>query len=104
MDYFQMIPILALMIYILYLSYYYAAPMFYLRVLLLIAYKKYRCKEIQFTEEKVSVRYIRDGEECVIEQPLGVSLDSRFFVFSTCSVLREMLRALRKGEYNAGGI
>ena len=38
---FQMIPILTLLAYFLYLTYYYAAPMFWLRVLMLIAYKTF---------------------------------------------------------------
>ena len=93
---FQMIPILTLLAYFLYLTYYYAAPMFWLRVLMLIAYKKYHCTEVRFTEETISIRLLRDGAETVLEQPLGVELESRFFVMTACSVVRKLLRDLRK--------
>ena len=94
---FQMIPLSALLVYFLYLAYYIAAPMFYLRVLLLIAYKKYRCREIRFTEEAISVNLTKDGEEITIERPLGVELESRFFPMTACSVMRGILKDLRNG-------
>ena len=94
---FQMIPLSALLVYFLYLAYYIAAPMFYLRVLLLIAYKKYRCREIRFTEEAIAVKLTKDGEEYTIERPLGVELESRFFPMTACSVMRGILKDLRNG-------
>ena len=94
---FQMIPLSALLVYFLYLAYYIAAPMFCLRVLLLIAYKKYRCREIRFTEEAITVKLTKDGEEITIERPLGVELESRFFPMTACSVMRGILKDLRKG-------
>ena len=97
MEIFQIIPIAALIVYFLYLSYYYAAPMFWLRVLLLIAYKKYRCREIRFTEDAITVTLTRDGEEHRMVRPLGVELESRFFPMTACSVMRGILRDLRKG-------
>ena len=96
MEIFQIIPIAALIVYFLYLSYYYAAPMFWLRVLLLIAYKKYRCTEVRIGEETVTARYPKDGGEGVIEQPIGEDLVSRFFAMSLCSALRAVLAELRK--------
>lgn len=94
---FQMIPLSALLVYFLYLSYYIAVPMFFLRVLLLIAYKKHRCKEIRFTEDAITVTLTRDGEEHTIVRPLGVELESRFFPMTACSVMRGILKDLRKG-------
>ena len=96
MDIFQMIPILALTGYFFYLTYYYAAPMFYLKILLFVAHKKYHCREITFTEEKVSVKIEKDGEERTFEHPLGVELESRFFASSLCSVFRKVLSEIRK--------
>lgn len=94
---FQMIPLSALLVYFLYLSYYIAAPMFFLRVLLLIAYKKYRCREIRFTEDAITVTLTRDGEEHRMVRPLGVELESRFFPMTACSVMRGILKDLRNG-------
>ena len=94
---FQMIPLSALLVYFLYLSYYIAVPMFFLRVLLLIAYKKYRCREIRFTEDAITVTLTRDGEEHTIVRPLGVELESRFFPMTACSGMRGILKDLRKG-------
>ena len=101
MEALQVMMVFSLLAYFLYLTYYYAAPMFWLRVLMFVAYKKYRCSEVRFTEETISVRFTRAGEESSIEQPLGVELESRFFVITACSVLRGMLRelsVLRKTE------
>ncbi len=94
---FQMIPLSALLVYFLYLSYYIAVPMFFLRVLLLIAYKKYRCSEIRFTEDSIMVKLSKGGEDRIIERPLGVELESRFFPMTACSVMRGILKDLRKG-------
>ena len=71
--------------------------MFFLRVLLLIAYKKYRCREIRFTEDAITVTLTRDGEEHRMVRPLGVELESRFFPMTACSVMRGILKDLRKG-------
>ena len=104
MDVFQMIPILALTGYFFYLTYYYAAPMFYLKVLLFFAHRKYRCREIRFTEEKVTVKIEINGEERTFEQPLGIELESRFFASTLCTVFRKVLsdiRRYRKGETDA---
>ena len=94
---FQMIPLSALLVYFLYLVYYIAAPMFYLRVLLLIAYKKYRCREIRFTEEAITVKLLKDGQEYTLERPVGVELESRFFPMTACTVMRGNLKDLRNG-------
>ncbi len=96
MEYLQIIPLATLASYFLYLTYYYAAPMFWLRVLLLLAYKKHHCKEVVFSETSITVKYVKDGVECVLEEPIGVELDSRFFVSTACSVLSGILKTLRK--------
>lgn len=94
--FFQVMPIFTLLAYFLYLSYYYAAPMFWLRVLMFIGYKKYRCTEIHITEENILVKYSQDGEEREVRHELGVDLSSRFFVMTACSVLRGIFRQMRR--------
>ena len=81
MDYFQLIPLLILAGYFCYLTYYIAAPMFYLRVLLFIAYKKFCCSEVRFGEEKITVKVLLNGEDRVIEKPLDADPSSRFFCY-----------------------
>ena len=102
---FQIIPLLALALYILYLSYYYATPMFFLKVLLFMAHLWYGCTDIRFTEGKIIINYVRDGKEYVLERVLEVDPTSRFFASSERREFSSMLRRIRKGEIgNEAGI
>ena len=94
MDYFQMIPILALTIYIIYLSYYYAAPMFCLKVLLFYAHIRYREIDIRFTDGKITVTL---GETVYQRELDDMDPTSRFFASAVCAEFRRMLREIRKG-------
>ena len=94
MDYLQLIPLLSLTAYFFYLSYYWAAPMFYLKVLLFIAHIKYRGIDIRFTEGKIKVRM--PAESHVIERVLETDPTSRFFAMAVCSEFKKMLRNIRK--------
>lgn len=95
MDMLQFIPILFLIGYFFYLFYYYVVPMMHLRILLFFAYKVRKCTEVRFTEEQIIIRFLKDGEELVLERPLGVELTSRFFVMTACSVLKGMLSEIK---------
>ena len=53
---FQVIPLVMLGAYILYASYYYATPMFFLKVMLFYAHIKYRDIDIRFEERRITVR------------------------------------------------
>ena len=97
-DYFQLIPLLILVGYFCYLTYYIAAPMFYLRILLFLAYKKFRCSTVRFGEEKITVNVLLDGEERVLEKPLDADPSSRFFVMALCSALKSILKDIKKGN------
>ena len=97
--FFQMIPILALGVYVIYLSYYYAAPTFWLKVMLFYAHIRYPGIDIRFIGSKATVKFT-DGEgEHVLERPLEVDLTSRFLASHVCAVFRGMLRDIRKGSY-----
>ena len=98
MDYFQLIPLLILVGYFWYLTYYIAAPMFCLRILLFIAYKRFSCSEVRFGEEKITVKVLLSGEDRVIEKPLDADPSSRFFVMALCSALKGILKDIRKGN------
>ena len=97
MDYLQIIPLLALMGYFLYLTYYYAGPMFWLKVLLFIAHTRHRGIDIRFIRGKITIRL--PEEEHVIEQPLEIDPTSRFFAMTVCSEFRKMLRNIRKKDF-----
>lgn len=90
MDYLQIIPLLSLTAYFFYLTYYYAAPMFRLKVLLFMAHLKYRGVEIRFTDGKITVKMPEENR--VTERPLEVDPTSRFFAMTVCSEFRKMLR------------
>ncbi len=95
---FQIIPLFGLAAYFCYLTYYYAAPMFYLKILLFTAHKKYRCTEVQFTEDKITAKFSKDGEEKVLEQAVETDFSSRFMAMDLCLVLRKMLSEIRKEQ------
>ena len=96
-DYLQLIPLLSLTAYFFYLTYYYAAPMFFLKVLLFFAHIRYRGAEIRFRNGKITLRAEIDGEERVIERPVEIDPTSRFFAMTVRSTFRGMLREMKKG-------
>ena len=98
----QMIPIFLLGLYILYVSYYYATPMFFLKVMLFIAHIRYRDIDIRFEERRILVRFSRDGMEHVVERAVDEDLESRFWPMSLCSAFRKLLKELRKGNLLEG--
>ena len=100
-DYLQLIPLLALTLYFLYLTYYYAAPMFCLKVLLFYAHIKYPGADIRFADGKITMRYGTGGEEGKAERRLETDPTSRFFAMTVCSEFRGMLREIRRGSMDA---
>ncbi len=96
-DYLQLIPLLALTLYFIYLTYYYAAPMFWLKVMLFYAHIRYRDIDILFTTGKIVVTYSRDGEEHVLERRIEIDPTSRFLAMTVCSLFRGILRSIRTG-------
>ena len=99
---FQVIPLAMLGAYILYASYYYATPMFLLKVMLFFAHIKYRDIDIRVEERKITARFTKDGEEHVVSRPVDEELESRFWPMTVCSVFRRLLRDIRKGRLYAG--
>ena len=94
MDYFQIIPLLALTAYFFYLTYYYAAPMFFLKVLLFYAHIRYRGVEIRFEDAKIVVKM--PEEEKSLERPLEIDPTSRFFAMTVFTEFKGLLRDIRK--------
>ena len=97
MDLFQMIPLVMLGAYLLYCSYYYATPMFFLKVMIFLAHIRYRDIEIRVDERSITVRLFRDGEERVAQRPVDEELESRFWPMTVCSEFRRLLADIRKG-------
>lgn len=95
---FQVIPLVMLGAYILYASYYYATPMFILKVMLFYAHIKYRDIDIRFEERRITARFTKDGEEHVVSRPVDEELESRFWPMTVCSAFRRLLRDIRKGR------
>ena len=98
LEYLQLIPILSLAGYFLYLTYYYAAPMFWIKVLLFTGHIKYRGADIRFRDGKITVKLQRGGEERVFERPLDMDPASRFFAMEVCSEFRALLREIRTDQ------
>lgn len=96
-DYLQLIPLLSLTAYFFYLAYYYAAPMFCLKVLLFYAHIKYRGVDIRFVGERITMKYENSEEERLIERTLATDPTSRFFAMTVCSEFRGMLREMKNG-------
>lgn len=95
MIYLQIIPLLALLTFLCYIGYYYCAPMIRFRMLAIVAYQRRHCQSIQVTEEKLIVTFSVNGEDRVIERPLGVDLASRFLVMTLCSLFKSILKEAR---------
>ena len=95
---FQMIPLFLLGLYILYVSYYYATPMFFLKVMLFLAHIRYRDVDIRIEERTITVRFSKDGEEQVVVRSIDEELESRFWPMTVCSAFRALLRDIRKGK------
>lgn len=98
MPIFQIIPILALVMYFFYMTYYYAAPMFWLKVLLFFGHIRYRGADIRFTAGKIIVRIPKGDEEAVYERPLDLDPLSRHLAMTACAEFRALLRDIRKGR------
>ena len=59
---FQLIPILTLVMYFFYMTYYYAVPMFILKILLFYGHIRYRGSFITFRGGKITVECRKDGK------------------------------------------
>ena len=94
-DAWQLLPILALVTYVFYTAYYYAFPTFYLRILWYIAKKKYHCTVFRISDGMITVKYIKDGEEVVIDRLLEIDVPSRFKISSLCSKFKGVLADIR---------
>ena len=91
MDYLQIIPLLSLVMYFFYLTYYYAAPMFCLKVLLFYAHIRYRDIDIRFTGGRITVK----TQEREYERPIEVDPTSRFFAATVLEEFKGLLRDIR---------
>ena len=99
-DYLQLIPLLALALYVFYISYYYAAPTFFLKLMLFYAHLRYRDIDILFRDEKITIKLTKCGEEHVLERKLEFEPVLRYFAMDVCNVFKGMLRDIRKGNFN----
>ena len=98
---FQLIPILTLVMYFFYMTYYYAVPMFILKILLFYGHIRWRGSFITFRGGKITVECRKDGKLTVYERPLDVDPSSRFLAMNVCSEFRGLLRDIRKGTVAA---
>ena len=87
-DAWQLLPILALVTYVFYTAYYYAFPTFHLRIL-------YHCTVFRISDGMITVKYIKDGEEVVIDRLLEIDVPSRFKISSLCSKFKGVLADIR---------
>ena len=79
LDYLQIIPLLTLTLYFFYMTYYYAAPMFFLKIMLFLAHIRHRDIDICFEERRIIARFTKDGEERVAVCTIDVNMESRFW-------------------------
>ena len=96
---FQIIMLGSLAIYMLYILYYVAVPLFRLRMLMLIAYKKYRCTDVRVSDTGVVVRIMKDGQERVLWGRMDPTQDISYYAMMAGTELKKVLRKIRKGDY-----
>jgi hypothetical protein len=94
----QIIPILGLVMYMFYMTYFYAFPMLILKILLFYGHIRYRGSFITFRGGKIIVECRRDGKPVVYERPLEVDPLSRYMPMDVCNEFRGLLREIRKGS------
>ena len=92
----QLIPILALVAYFFYLTYYYLVPMACFRVMKYYACKRHLCDDVRVVEEKVVLVFTAFGKEHKIERSLGVPSDSRCWTMTLFSTLKDLLKEAKK--------
>ena len=93
----QIIPILGLVMYMFYMTYFYAFPMFILKILLFYGHIRYRGSFITFRGGKITVECRKEGKLTVYERPLEVDPLSRHMVMDVSSEFRDLLHEIRKG-------
>ena len=94
----QIIPILGLVMYMFYMTYFYAVPMLILKILMFYGHIRYRGSFITFRGGKITVECRKDGKLCTYERPLDVDPLSRHMPMDVCSEFRGLLREIRKGS------
>ena len=100
---FQIVPLAMLGAYLLYASYYYATPMFFLKVMLFLAHIRHRDIDIRFEERRIIARFSKCGEEHIVVRAVDEELESRFWPMTACAAFRRLLGDIRKGRlYEAG--
>ena len=98
----QIIPILTLVMYFFYMTYYYAVPMFILKLLLFYGHIRYRGSFISFRDGKITVECRKNGKLTVYEHPLDLDPTSRHLAMNVCGEFRGLLREIRKGSAKTG--
>ena len=81
---FQIVPLAMLGAYLLYASYYYATPMFFLKVMLFLAHIRHRDIDIRFEERRIIARFSKGGEEHIVVRAVDEELESRFWPMTAC--------------------
>ena len=94
---FQFIAVGALIAYMLYLIYYHVLPMSYFRFLLFRAIKRGGCIGIQSWDGKITVRYMKDGQECRYTRPIDEDMPTRFLTSAACQTLKSLLSDIENG-------
>ena len=98
LDSWQLLPIFALVTYILYMAYYYALPTVHLRLLWFIAERKYHCNYIKITDGRITVKFTKNGEVKVIDRLLEIDVPPRFMVPALCKKFKGVLADIRNME------
>ena len=93
---FQLIPLFALITYMVYMVYYFVIPTAYLRILLFYAYKKYSGIDIRFADNMIMVKLPRF--EKPINRLIDADIPARLLEYTVCAELRKTLREIRKGK------
>lgn len=93
----QAVFLFSLAAYFLYYFYYVVIPMFYFRCLIFWGLGRKICREIRFTEGKIVVIFLQDGEERSLEYELTLDCPERQMASSWCAALKKMLADIKSG-------
>ena len=95
---FQIIALGSLAIYMLYILYYIAVPMFRLRILMFLARRRYHCTDVSVSDTGVVVRIVKDGQEKILWGRMDPNQNMSYYAMMAGTELKKILKDIRKGN------
>ncbi|MBR1455644.1 MAG: hypothetical protein IJ594_00615 [Oscillospiraceae bacterium] len=93
----QLLAVGSLLAYLLYLVYYYTVPMCWFKLILYRAIRRKVCLGLRSGDGMLTVRYVKDGRECLFTKRIDEEVPDRFVSFAACRTLKSILADIENG-------